>query len=320
MVNSFQAITTKPLMIKTEQNTEKQIQRLAAQRQLYATAKTIFGWQVILGGPVAVGAAFLVMFNSEMKGYVAIWGIGVALSDLFWLTPWQKRLKDLAARTQESFDCEVLGLPWNSIKAGNYPDPELIKEQSDKYTRWADKMTPLENWYPVIVDDLPLHIARLVCQRSNCWWDAKQRRRYAVWLLGIVIFIFVVVLATAFKGGLTSEDFFLKVVAPLSPALLLGLRQFSEHQDAANRLDRLKVHIESIWNQALAGKSESEVTVFSRSLQDEIYENRRKSPPVLDFIFRKLRRNYEIQMNHAAAQYIGEAKVKARPNNASLAE
>ena len=74
-------------MITSEQNTERQLQRLAAQRQLYASAKKIFGWQVVLSGPVTVVIAFLVIANPTLKGYAALWGITVALCDLFWLTP-----------------------------------------------------------------------------------------------------------------------------------------------------------------------------------------------------------------------------------------
>ena len=62
-------------MIVTEQNTEKQIQRLAAQRQLYSTAKTIFGWQVLLGGPIAVASAVLVLLHPEFRGHIAIWAL-----------------------------------------------------------------------------------------------------------------------------------------------------------------------------------------------------------------------------------------------------
>jgi len=294
--------------IPAEQNSERQLQRLAAQRNLYATAKTVFGWQVIVGGPIAVVTAFWIIFNPSYKGYAAAWGIIVALCDLFWLTPWQKRLRDSAARVQEAFDCDVLDLPWNTLKAGKYPDPELVKEQSEKYKAWQEKMPPLEDWYSVAVGDLPLHVGRLACQRSNCWWDSKQRRRYAGWIIFSFVVIFAVVLGASIHGGLTIEGFVLKVAAPLAPALLLALRQHSEQTEAAARLDKLKDHAETVWKQALARRSKADVTTLSRNLQDEILENRRKSPLVFDRIFKGLRRDYEIQMNHGVAHYVEEAK------------
>ncbi len=119
--------------IAIEQNTDRQLQRLAAQRQLYVSAKRVFGFQLFVSGPLAVASAFLALAFPSLKGYVALWGLLVVAGDIFWLTPWQKRLRDSAARVQEAFDCDVLSLPWNELKAGRHPDPELVKEQSEKY-------------------------------------------------------------------------------------------------------------------------------------------------------------------------------------------
>jgi len=301
-------LTTNELMIAEIQNAEKQIQRLAAQRQLYATAKCVFGWQVALGGPVAIAGAVVVLLCPEFKVYVASWGVFLALCDLFWLTPWQKSLRGSAARIQEAFDCDVLQLKWNDLKAGMPPDPELVKAQSTKYERWASTMPPLKNWYSPCVDKLPIHIGRIVCQRTNCWWDSTQRRHYASWLIGIVALIFVIVCGIALSGGASIEALLLKGVLPLAPALLLALRQFTEQRDAADRLDKLKDHCLTLWKAALSGKSKSALTNMSRNLQDEILENRRKAPPVLDFIFKRLRNDYEASMNHAADHYVFEAK------------
>ena len=297
-------------MIISEQNTERQLQRLAAQRQLYASAKKIFGWQIALSGPATVVMAFLVIVNPALKGYAALWGITVALCDLFWLTPWQKRLRDNAARVQEAFDCDVLTLPWNEVKTGKWPDPELVFEQSEKYKKWAAKMPPLENWYAPAVGELPLHVGRLACQRSNCLWDSKQRRRYAAWVISVVILLFIVLLSLSVGNNFTIEDFVLKVAAPLAPALLLGLRQFSEQREAATRLDSLQSHAERLWKDALSGMPADEITVRARSLQDEIFENRRKSPLVFDAIFKRLRRDYEMQMNYGVDEFVSKAKKK----------
>lgn len=294
--------------IAAEQNDPKQIERLAAQRHLYSTAKTIFVWQALLTGPVAILTALLAVFEPSYKGFIAIWGIAVACCDAFWLTAWQRRLKDSAARVQEAFDCDVLQLPWNSLKAGKRPDPELEDEQAQNYEKRAKVMPALTNWYPPTVDVLPLHLGRLICQRSNCWWDSKQRRRYAAVLLGTIVVVFLTISALSLRGGLSLENFLLKVVAPLSPGVVFVFRQFNEHRESAARLDKLKEHIESAWENALGGAPVDSVTQLSRGLQDEILDNRRKSPPVIDALFKRLRTAYERQMNRAAEEYISQAK------------
>ncbi len=185
------------------------------------------------------------------------------------------------------------------------PDHELVKEQSDVYESWRAKMPPLENWYPESVRSLPLYLGRMVCQRSNCWWDSKQRRHYAGWILFVVIVAFVAVFFLALRGGLTVGDFVLQVAVPLSPVLLFGLRQFCDQRDSANRLDKLKAHAEGVWKKALED-GEAGALAEARNLQDEIFENRKKAPPVLDRLFKRLRNAYEGQMNHSSEHYVAE--------------
>lgn len=295
-------------MISVKQNEEKQIRCLAAQRQLYSIAKKVFAAQILLGGPIAVATAILGIAFPVAIGYVALWGILVALTDVLWLSPWQKRLRGSAARVQEAFDCAVLSLPWNEFKAGKRPDPEFVKEQADKYQRWAAKMPPLANWYSQFVDDIPLHIGRVACQRSNCLWDSKQRRRYATWVVGILGSVVVIISLLALRERLTVEDLVLKVAAPLLPALLLGIRQFKDQTAAASRLDRLKEHSEELWGDALDGMAEAEVSVKARNLQDEILESRCEGPPVFDWVYGRLQRDYEGQMNYGVAELVDEAR------------
>ncbi len=297
--------------ITAKQNEQDQIERLAAQRQLYSTAKQIFGFQLIFGGPVAFILALLVFLQPETKGYVALWAITLSLADIFWLTPWQKRLRENAAKIQEAFDCDVLQLPWNEIKVGKRVDPELVKEQFDKFVNMSStSSSPLTNWYPTIVSELPLEVARVVCQRSNCWWDSQQRRRYAFWIISIVLFVTVLIFGLGFIGDMTIEKLLLAIILPLSPALILGIRQYSEQTEAANRLDKLKDHAERIWSEALNTEPATKLETKSRALQDEIFENRKRSPLVFDWIFYRLRDKYQAQMNRGAEDLTKEAKRK----------
>ena len=47
----------------------------------------------------------------------------------------------------------------------------------------------LQNWYPPVVGNVPIEIGRLICQRTNVWWDPSLGRRYAAGplLLAIVL-------------------------------------------------------------------------------------------------------------------------------------
>lgn len=298
-------------MIPTRQNACVQIQRLGAQRQLYATAKLILCFQIFLSVPVVIVLAILVVAYPDAKGFAALYGFLASLSDVLLFSPWQKSIREDAARIQEQFDCEVLGIPWNDLKAGKKPDSELVRAQADKYQKWASEMPSVSDWYGCEVGELPIHIGRIACQRSNCWWDATQRRMYASWILGFVIVISVVVLLISTRSGSSIEDFVVRVLCPLFPLLLLGIRQFVDHKEAARRGEKLKEYAGKVWADALGGKPEQQLTQMARGLQDEIFDHRMRSPLIFDAIYKRLQSSYESQMNHGISFLVSEAKQNA---------
>lgn len=297
-------------MISALQNENLQIRRLAAQRALYAVAKSVLVVQWCLACPVVVAWSILVGFCPETKAYGALWGLAVAFADTAFLEPWSQRLRRRAALIQESFDSHVLGLPWNKLKAGRKPDPELIEEYARKFEKRSGDISVLANWYPTIVSQLPLHVGRVVCQRSNLWWDAKLRRRYAAHIVVLVCVVLAGALCLAMSSGKTVESLVLGFGAIVMPTVLFGVRQYRCQRESATRLDRLKEESEKLWDEALTGLPEAQATAWSRNLQDEILENRRTNVVIFDWVYQLLRSDYETQMNRGADQLVAEAKAK----------
>jgi hypothetical protein len=250
----------------------------------------LYGTQLILAGPVAVVWAGAVALSPGLKAAAGVWGIVVSALDATVLTPWQKRLRERAAKVQETFDCDVLQLEWNYIKVGEKPDPELVKAEADKYTKIQNHFPPLEDWYPLAVSEVPLDIARVICQRANCWWDAEQRRGYARLLLGCLFVVGLAILGLGLVRGLTLEKLILAVMLPLSPALLAA----------------------RMWSELCADGDRGELAHKSRTLQDEIYDNRKCNSSVFDWMFQRVRTRYESQMNYTAQQLVDEAKQRMR--------
>lgn len=294
--------------IPQEQLAQKQLDRLAAQRQLYSDAKRLQAFQMILSIPVVVILSLIVVLFPDFKVYLAFWGITVTLLDVSVFNPWQKSLKQKAARIQELFDCDVLQMDWRELKVGGRHNAETIAEAASKHKCKDPDFQKLKNWYPVIVAKLPLHLARIVCQRASCWWDAELRRRYAMVMMSIVGSLTLFVFLLGIIGGITLENFFLVVLAPLLPVFTFGIRQFNEHRESANTLDRLKGHSEKLWDKAVSDKfTPEELAIASRELQDEIYDHRKRSPLVFDWIYRRLRGPHEEQMNKGAEELVEEA-------------
>jgi len=297
--------------IPQDQSAERSLERLAAQRQLYSDAKRVQAVHMVFSVPIVVGWSLLVIAVPDAKVYAATWGIVVAVFDVILFTPWQKTLKQKAAKIQELFDCDVMRLAWQEIKVGRRPEPETVKLAAQRYKKAEPDYVTLKNWYPPEVGQLPIELARIICQRINCWWDADLRRRYAATIISIVAMLALVVFLLALIGGLTVEKLVLAVLVPLLPAFILGIRQFSEHRDSAAKADRLRHHAEDLWAKAMLGEANpDELTKCARDLQDEIHSNRCISPLIFDWVFRRLRAGKEDVANKSASELVAEALSK----------
>lgn len=297
--------------IATDQVAEIQLARLAAQRQLYADAKAIHRWEAVAGVPLtlAIGAAALwAPWARELAVVcsVLLMVLGMPLSAHL-----QRRLRGRAARIQELFDCDVLQMEWNEVKCGRRPGAEFVAQHEARFRAGGGDMSRLRDWYPPEVAPLSLHQARILCQRTNCWWDGNQRRRYA-WLgLGGTSAAVALLVAGGLATGIGAANLALAAV-PLAVSWAFGVRHFIEHQVAARRVDRLREHAEALWSRASDGTlGAPHASRASRALQDEIFEHRRQNPSTVDWVYDRLRTEYEVLMNKGADVLIAAAEQTA---------
>lgn len=296
------------MSIVQRQEIPENIELLAAQRNLYSRAKNIIGFQMVLSVPVAICAAVTTIVKPELKGYVALWGVLVLVFDLFVFTPWVKRLRDKAARVQELFDTKVLGLDWNEISVGKKPECEIVHEEAQKHGLADEEIEGLRKWYPVVIDKVPEIFGIIISQRSNVWWDARMRRKYTFSIRVILVGVASVLIGYGLYEKKDMFEFLAYIVAPLASTYVFGYRQMMEHDDAADRLDKLKELSEKIWSDAVAGKDAGLLKLKCRTLQDQIFDHRRKNPPIFDFLFRWFRDRNEVLMNKGAEALVTEVK------------
>ena len=293
--------------ISSDQNSELQLSRLAAATQVYGKGKRILGIQAtitVIGGFIS---PVLVAHFSQLKVWAAFYAFAIALLDAIALERLQSDNLQTGAKIQELFDCELLVLPWRPLVAGERPAPELVTEACTRYRKTHKDFAQLENWYSPSVSQLPLPLARLVCQRTNAWWDSTLRKRYSgaltatLWALGLFVVGF------AIYRGLTVDSFVVSVLAPLTPAILWGVREIRKHSSAAERLARLQVHIDRTWRGALTGSlTDNALETDSVSVQDEIFRSRSTSPFVFNWVYRILRAGKEQTMHMVSAQLVDQ--------------
>lgn len=299
------------MSIVQRQEMPQNIELLAAQRNIYSRAKNIIGFQMMLSIPIAICAAIVTIVKPELRGYVALWGILVVVFDLFVFTPWVKKLRDNAARIQEVFDTKVLGLDWNEISVGKRPEPELVHEEAKKHGMNENKIAGLRKWYPTIIDTVPEICGIIISQRSNVWWDARMRRKYALSICVILVSIALGLVSYGLYEKKDMFEFLAYIVSPLAATYVLGYRHMMEHVDAADRLDKLKELSEKIWSDAIADKDTVTLKLKCRTLQDQIFEHRKKNPPIFDFLFRWFRDGNEVLMNKGAEALVSEYSQRA---------
>jgi len=129
-----------------------------------------------------------------------------------------------------------------------------------------------------------MHLARIICQRTNLHYDSRLRRSYGAILkitaLALVAALFFVGLAR----NSTLTDWVL-TMAPATTYLTWAVREYYRQVDAADLLEALRKQARALWNSALAGDCQpDECREKAREFQNAIYRHRAASPLVIPFL------------------------------------
>jgi hypothetical protein len=99
----------------------------------------------------------------------------------------------------------------------------------------------------------------------------------------------------------------LEMQRSVTPTFLWGIREYHEQREAADRADRLKEYVVKLWGNALRGHlAPIQLEGESRDLQNAIYDHRRSSLVIFDWVYQRLRTAQEEQMNKAAESLVRE--------------
>jgi SMODS-associating 4TM effector domain len=293
--------------IHKQQNTPHSLSLLAAQRQFYSEAKRWQAISVFLGVPTVILWSFLVAAFPKLDFWAGLWGGLVTLLDPLIFSRLQKNNQKKAAMIQQIFDCEVLEFKWEILNCGDRIEPDIIIVASDKFKMKNSNYLDLCNWYPAIAEHLPIHFARIVCQRCNVKWDTGLRDRYSNLIIIILCILTLSVFLIACIGEMTTTKFFLAFFLPLMPALSLGFRQYVEHKEAITQLNLLREKINTLTNEIEANNQKLTPKYFedkSYELQSQIYDSRRLSPLIFNWFYNLSKSKDEEQMNQSAMSLV----------------
>lgn len=293
--------------IPKNQNTQKQLERLAAQRELYSSAKKWHMAQIITTVLLPVVLATISIYHNELAIASAIFGVSAFVFDISIMEIEIERKKKKAAKIQELFDCDVLKIPKSPLKTVDDITVEEVLSHYKAHIKIETNVEKIRDWYSPLVGKLSLKTARILCQRTNCWWDSKLRQRYSSFLRYTAIIVFGIIMLLGYFANLTLIEFTL-IVSALVPFFQFSIKQAKDNREAALRLNDLVSYSIQIWNEALKNSCDEKTMIInSRRLQDEIFEHRSKSPLILDIYYRLFRDEDEDLMNRTSEILVEEA-------------
>ena len=292
---------TKKNHVNEMQNEPFSIDMLSAQRHYYSQAKLIvytsLFFCVIV---VAVLSVLNRFYSSEILGKTVLMYSLLAFILSSMLANYRNKLQNLAARIQHLFDIKLFGLKWDTALCGIEPRVEEVKRGKQK------KQNKLDYWYKDIPDDLPLDAVTLVCLRMNVEYDKSMKQNLSL-LLYIVVSLFAIIIVIA-NNERTIWDMVLYSIVPLLPVSKFLYDVKRRIDSDKERLVRLDVSIDSLMKKAIQeGVIEKEEL---QNINNQIFEHRRTSPLVPDWLYDMLRDKEEETAAYSAKYYFGELRKK----------
>lgn len=285
------------------QNDEAQLKLLRARTQVYAYATRLMVLQLLLTLVVPVAGAVLAIFRPEYRAYVAAASLAAVIVDALLLDRQHKVLMKRAAKIAEQFDCTVLDLPWEQFTVGEKVEPEDIHAAAKAYSARHDD-TKLRGWYPESVGAVPLHLARIICQRTNLRYDSKLRRSYGVIIQCVALTLLAALAVSGLVQNLPMTEWVL-TMTPAAPILAWAAREYYRQRDTADLLEDLMKEAKKLWGRARAGECDLDACrQRSREFQNAIYNRRASSPLIMPFLYRLKRLQLEDEMNEGAADFL----------------
>jgi hypothetical protein len=299
--------------IPARQNTIHALTILAAARAFFDRAMYVATAEVLLSVGIPVLLTVLTVFLEQFSLTAALYGLILAIIEPVVFDRVRRTLQAKGARLQEQFDCDVMALPGHDSLTGRLPDQEDTREAARAFNHTDGAGAGLRDWYPPAVGMIPLSVARIICQRTNCRWDAIARARYLRIIAGAGVLVLALVVLWHIIENRTTDQLVLALAA-LSPMIRWLLAEWIRHSESIATNAELKGRADDLWGRALqGGMSDEALTWDSRDLQDAIYLRRKGDPAVFRWVHKWLKPRLEEQMHQTAHNMVQEFGLSPPP-------
>ena len=275
------------MSIQERQNRPESLAVLAAQRLRYGHAKRLRNTSIGLVLLVAIlGLVASVVDDESFSYFLPFVALVMWFIDQQVLKRTEAKVKAEAAAIQEQFDCLVLDLPWPAHKAIQRPTADRVSQLAAAAKRKSSISDNLEDWYaPRKIPNDPL-LAKIHCQRMNCWWDVNLRYKwsatleFAFWSFSVSLLLLSVLTGTTVAKVVAIGASNIRVLA-------WGLGERHDQKEAIRRVNGIHNFLSNFPDDKPPSLSDI------RSVQDEIFEHRRSNPPVPEWFYSWKRESQE---------------------------
>jgi len=270
--------------ISEEQLEGRNIKLLAAQRAFYSRAKKLFGLQLFMSGPVVVVLGIISIMDSNYLSLINFYTVVLSFLEVILFSKEISKYKRFGAAIQEDFDCGILRLSWNDVLVTSKVSLEKVNEWSERIK--AENRGDLLRWYGDFPDIFSYPAARIVIQKYNTNWDNDLRNSF-LRSVTIVAGGFAIVIFLIFSLENLSFNDFYKVLLPVLPITILLASFYDDNKSSIENLGAVKQKLNQAWDDLLhSRKSDDELMMIARNIQDAIYLHRVDSPLIFDWYYK----------------------------------
>ncbi len=291
--------------IVTRENESSSIEKLAAQRELYSRAKTLFYVQIFIAVISLVLLSFsqLIFPKLDFTLIIATVSFFAVIADNL-LEKYIGGIKETAAKIQEFFDTYVLNIQWNNILCLDKPEYNKIYKYFSAQKSKKKDFSKFTNWYEPEIINVTEQTSKLICQKTNCNYDSSIRKKYNSVILLIGVLTILLIFTFTVFSDITVSKLLLTVIFPSVPIIQWTHKNILMNNDSIRNLEQLNNLLNSTWNDLKNGVQIRDEVI--RQIQDGIYLNRKGNPLIPDFVYEKLRNKLELETYYSVGQLVNE--------------
>lgn len=281
------------------ENRQEHINQLKAARHLYTKAGNYTTAYVIICALIPIVISIGRIFIDSLAPLVLHTLTAYTLVSLvmgFLLESRISKFRNTAAKIQQLFDSDVLGLKWNAYLWGKKPSLEDVNENIGDL---PDK--DFIDWYDAQVGVMTKMEATLICQRTNLVYDSKLRKDFNSIINLIAWSALILILIVGFYKNEGMQTAIVFIGVPLVPIIKWIVSTRKQNLDDIEACKSLTSFIDCCLEKLRKNQRSINESALYR-IQDGIYHHRKTAFKIPDWLYNRMRNSLEEKTHTMVSQ------------------